>query len=389
MALKLRNEDIEDETLEDGEEEGEEYYDDGEEEPEGEDEYSDYEDGEEDDEGEGDEGDEDDEEGEEADVDDEDEDEEDEDEEDEDDEDSESVAELLDNLEKDEDEYEGLDDDQIAQKVLDSPDYEDYVDSALSRGVEMSDDFLAAVGKHGVDSKYLQENEIFDFKTMYAHMEEVKEKNDPNAVLFYKNMTPDEEDVWFYENFGIPNQREPYDEAVEGIEGISDYDKSALVKELFEHRAPLELVKGVGQLIENITKNKAVDAAAEEEQFLENSRAELETVLGDDTDDVLNDVERVLRRRIPEFLDNDEYTKVVNNPQFILLFHSLIKSDDSLDMVRLDQTVQNLPQRSKKGLNKMLADVDRRLDKVKTGTRAYRKLESLALSIEKELDSRE
>lgn len=304
------------------------------------------------------------------------------------DEEGNSLEDIIEKLENSEDSLEGLSDDEIADRVTDNPDYERYVAEALDQGMSLQNDFLATVGRHQVDPDYLRENNIYGYKALFEHMDEVKEKNDPNAILYYKNMSQEEKDIWYHENLGIPNVREPYDAAVEKVEGLSDLEKNSLAEVLHNNYASLDMVEDATKFVSSMLKDRQVRQEAEEQEYFENAKTELETILGDDTEDVLRDYQRVLSKRAPDLLENKDFEKIIHNPQFILLFHSLINSDDSVNNVKMNEILSNLPRRSEKVLKSMAEKIDKRLDQVDPSSRAYRKLEKMALAIQKERDSR-
>ena len=285
-------------------------------------------------------------------------------------------------------------DEQIANAVFLSDSYKDWMDAADQDGQRVDEAFAAMVGRNRIPQETLVENGIYSMKDMYAHMEGLRENQDPERLV-----VPDQEaepEQWadfMEEGFNIPKDADGYDDEEifadtyfldEEFDDIRQEKKEWFAEHNFSREQAHAHVTESHQERENYIDSKI----QEDKDYVDEQRNLLRREYGADFKAVMKDFYAFRDKYMPEFGKEYENDRVMRSAAFIRgVIRALndTASPESLRLVTKGDEIRHLTPAGlnnvRSGLEKLVKDREKWSDSSDKGLR--RKYNSAKIRLNK------
>ena len=216
-------------------------------------------------------------------------------------------------------------DEDIAAVMHTSSRYGDWLQQAEADGEKVDDKFAAQVARSYMGAKVLSENNIYNMRDLVAHVENLHERIDPEAV-----MVPREDDEKAWSEFdrdvlGIPESPQDYpSEVFEGtfMEDMDDELKSDFLKECHEQRL---MTSQVDWLMDHLNTEREIHQEVQEEEAKDyklTQRAALEKEFGDQMGEIMKDVNKFFAQYGRAFVDEHKGTPVLSSAALVKMIYN-------------------------------------------------------------------
>ena len=203
--------------------------------------------------------------------------------------------------------------------------YGDWLQQAEADGEKVDDKFAAQVARSHMGANILVENSIYSMKDMVAHLENLHERVDPEAVMVPRE---DDEEAWneFDRNvLGIPESPEEYPPEVFEDTFMEDADEETRRDFLQECHEQRLMTSQVDWLVEHLNTERQLHEERQEaadKDYKVTQRAALEEEFGDQMGEIMKDVNKFFAQYGREFVDQNKGTPVLSSAALVKMIYN-------------------------------------------------------------------